>query len=575
MSVIPAIPASAIVSVTPSVLSAGGAALDLIGLILTDSTRPPIGQVLAFASARDVSSYFGSSSNEAALAAIYFLGFDNSNVKPGSILFSQYPAASVAAYLRGGNVSALTLTQLQAINGTLSVTIDAVVKSGSIDLTAATSFSNAAVIIGDVLNIPAVTSAAVVTGAISTTTLTVSAVTSGALAVGQLLSGTGVTAGTYITALGTGTGGTGTYTVSVSQTVSSTAITGTTPGVTYDSVSGGFVISSSTVGATSTIGYATGTASASLKLTAATSAVLSQGAVAGVPGTAMDAIIAITQDWVSFMTTFEPSDADKELFATWTNSQVNRYLYAMWDSSALDIATGVGSVPVAFINSGDLSGTAMIYEDLSIDTTGGQLAAFLMGAIASLDFTETQGRATFAFRSQTGLQPQVLNGTSAANLEAKNVNFYGDYTTANDAFTFFYPGAVSGPYLWIDSYVNQIWLNNQLQLALMVLLTNAKSIPYNAVGRALIEAACLDPINQAVNFGAIQPGVNLSAAQIAEVNTAAGVLIDRTLSQRGWYLQVLPATAQVRAARQSPPCTLWYMDGGSVQRINLASIEVQ
>jgi hypothetical protein len=66
---------------------------------------------------------------------------------------------------------------------------------------------------------------AVVTAAISTTTMTVSAVTSGTLAVGQRITGTGVTAQTYITALGTGTGETGTYTVSASQTVSSTTIT--------------------------------------------------------------------------------------------------------------------------------------------------------------------------------------------------------------------------------------------------------------------------------------------------------------------------------------------------------------
>lgn len=67
--------------------------------------------------------------------------------------------------------------------------------------------------------------AAVVTGSISTTTLTVSALTSGQLGVGSEISGTGITAGTYITALGTGLGGTGTYTVSASQTVSSTTIT--------------------------------------------------------------------------------------------------------------------------------------------------------------------------------------------------------------------------------------------------------------------------------------------------------------------------------------------------------------
>jgi len=66
---------------------------------------------------------------------------------------------------------------------------------------------------------------AVVTGAIAGTTLTVSAVASGELAVGDPISGSGVTAGTYITALGTGTGGTGTYTVSASQTAASTTIT--------------------------------------------------------------------------------------------------------------------------------------------------------------------------------------------------------------------------------------------------------------------------------------------------------------------------------------------------------------
>lgn len=63
------------------------------------------------------------------------------------------------------------------------------------------------------------------TGSISGTTLTVTAVSSGTVQVGQILSGTGVTTGTQILALGTGSGGTGTYTVSSSQTVSSTTIT--------------------------------------------------------------------------------------------------------------------------------------------------------------------------------------------------------------------------------------------------------------------------------------------------------------------------------------------------------------
>ena len=55
--------------------------------------------------------------------------------------------------------------------------------------------------------------------------LTVASVASGTLGVGNSISGSGVTAGTFITALGTGAGGTGTYYVSPSQSVGSITIT--------------------------------------------------------------------------------------------------------------------------------------------------------------------------------------------------------------------------------------------------------------------------------------------------------------------------------------------------------------
>lgn len=65
---------------------------------------------------------------------------------------------------------------------------------------------------------------ATVTASISGTTMTVTAVTSGAIVVGNLIHGTDVEAYTKVTAFGTGTGGMGTYTVSVSQTVASTTV---------------------------------------------------------------------------------------------------------------------------------------------------------------------------------------------------------------------------------------------------------------------------------------------------------------------------------------------------------------
>jgi hypothetical protein len=69
--------------------------------------------------------------------------------------------------------------------------------------------------------VPTVSMTASITGS----TLTVTAVASGTLAVGQFLYGVGLSPGTIITALGSGTGGTGTYTVGTNYNVTSEAIT--------------------------------------------------------------------------------------------------------------------------------------------------------------------------------------------------------------------------------------------------------------------------------------------------------------------------------------------------------------
>ena len=59
------------------------------------------------------------------------------------------------------------------------------------------------------------------------TILNVSAISSGVIFIGQKISGSGITAGTFVTGFGTGSGGVGTYTVNTSQLVGSgTSLTG-------------------------------------------------------------------------------------------------------------------------------------------------------------------------------------------------------------------------------------------------------------------------------------------------------------------------------------------------------------
>lgn len=501
------IPESHFVSMNPSVISAGGAALDMNALVLTKSGRVPIGAVQPFPTAPAVSNYFGPGSAEASFATIYFNGFNGSTKKPGNILFAQKNSGNVAAYLRGANVSGLTLAQLQALTGVLTITADGTPKtSGTINLSGATSFSNAATIILAAFTSPNFT-------------------------------------------------------------------------VTYDSISGGFLFTSSSTGSSSSMLYATGSLStaSNLALTQSAGAVLSQGANPASNETAfMNAIVAKTQNWVTFSTVYDPDagsgNTTKLNFAAWVNAQANRYAYVSWDPDASPTTTVPATTSMGYVLAqANSSGTALVY---GADLTK---AAFICGIAASLDWGRKNGRKNFAYLSQSGLVPDVTDITTATNLEANGYNYYGITGSPNPAnvYQFLFPGSISGVYKWIASYIGQIKLNTDCQTALLAFLTQIGRVPYNDAGYALIRSALMDPINAALNFGTITKGVTLSSAEAAEVNNAAGVDIDSTLSAQGFYLQILDPGAVVRAAQGSPIVTLFYTDGESVNTINVASVEVQ
>lgn len=570
----PSIPASQVVSVTPQVIDAGGIGLDLIGLMLTNSIQLPIGTIGSFPTLAEVVDYFGAGSTEATLAAVYFAGYDNSPIKPASLLFYQCPTATngVGGYLRGGDVSALTLAQLRAGSGALSMTVDGrTINTSTIVLNAVNSFSDAAAAIQTGLN----DQAASFTGVIAVTTgiLTASSVT-GTIAPGQNLTGTGVPAGTTITSQLSGTtGGAGTYQTSITTAVASTAMKSGVTTVTYDTISGGFVIKSGTPNG-GTITFPTSSAGvlvSTLKLAAADGAVISPGAPLGVPATVMAAVTALTTDFASFMTTFEAPTADCVAYAAWVSGQNNRYLYCFDDSDTVPTTNSDTTSAGYQIRSLEYSGSVPIYNP----TGDGTVSAFLMGYGASLDFNRTNARAVAKFRSGTGLTPGVTDATIASNLAANGYNFYGRYATANDTDTFFANGVVSGAFVWIDSYFNQIWMSNAFQRTLLDLLLSVGQIPYNNDGYGLIEAAMSDQVQAALNFGAIQAGVTLSLAQAAQVNNAAGKIVSDVIQQRGWYLQVQDASPAVRALRESPPIYFWYTDGQSVQKIDLTSALIQ
>ncbi|MDE1905342.1 MAG: DUF3383 domain-containing protein [Rhodospirillales bacterium] len=486
------IPISAIVQVNPGVLAPAGSAIDLNGLILTQTSTIPIGAVQNFASAAAVGAFFGLTSTEYAMAQVYFAGIQNGTKAPGLLYFAQYPENAVAAYLRGGTLGTMALTALQALSGTIALTVNGTLyTSSAISLSGATSFSNAATIIQAGFTTPP-------------------------------------------------------FTVSWNATLAA------------------FVITSSTTGTASTITVATGTLATSLNLT--TGAILSQGAAAATPAAFMSALVLVNQNWGLFTTAWESILTEKQAFGGWVSTVAPRFGYVCRDSDP-NYVNNPSLTFGTYVQANTLAGICLSYGDHTH-------ASFVLGYAASLDFSRTNGRATLAFKTQAGLIPSVTNQTLAQTLQGLGVNFFGAYATAAANFNFMYPGAISGQYLWLDSYLDQIWLTANLQLAMVNLLINVGSIPYNSQGYALINAACQDPIAAAVNYGAIRPGTTLSASQIAQAAFAIGADISGPLTSKGWYLQIQPATAAIRVARTSPSMTLYYADGQSVQALTLASIEV-
>ena len=199
-----AIPASDLVKIMPRVLAGAGQDLVFNGLFLTGSELAPVHGLLTFYSAEGVADYFGETSNEAAAAAVYFGGYNNSLTKPQSVFYYRANTEAVAAFHRGGKAPALSvITAITAGTFEASIGTESVSLSG-VDLSGAASYSAAAATLQTALR------AGGTGGAVTGATVTYSSVT-GAFTVTAGTAADGVnlevTGGTVAEALGFGNAG--------------------------------------------------------------------------------------------------------------------------------------------------------------------------------------------------------------------------------------------------------------------------------------------------------------------------------------------------------------------------------
>lgn len=301
-----AIPASELVRVQPRVLAGTGQDLAFNGLFLTENALAPVGTLLTFRDTASVSEYFGSVSNEAKAAAVYFGGYNNSFLKPTQLYMWRSHKNAAAAFVRSAAFSSAKvktlLDDLKGITaGTFSATIGGTAVSLSeVDLSGSDSIS----------------------AALDIVTKKIAAVEE-----------------------------------------ASPAAAGVT--LSWNSVLRAFTLTAGAAGSTVAIANLSGTIPDALGLTSG--AVVSAGADAQDYSSAMDEVCGQTQNFVTFSTVTEPDKADALALAGWSNTQYgegNQFLYVYWSDDAVLKTADASETAAAAIRDAEYSGVAGVFGDV-------------------------------------------------------------------------------------------------------------------------------------------------------------------------------------------------------------------
>ena len=616
------IPASQIVEVNPRIVTPGGNDLEFNALFLSPSSVIPLSQfVLAFTSAADVGNYFGMDSEEYSLAGTYFQGFNNSQAKPNALLIAPRVDAAVPAFVRGGAFSG-TIAGLQEItNGTFDLTLggNSIALTG-LNFAAQTTLSGVASVVQSALQAVGTTAVASATVAYSTDHLVITsgaavedttfsaatgsvavplgldadAATVSAGAAGTPASLTGAEPPISLASLQAITDGSLSMTIngytlnltgldfsSVTAISDAAAIleaaiqaswssAQSSATVAYSSVFNAFTVTSGSAGTDESIDTPSGTVATALGFVDGNGndvSALSQGSEQLTPAENMEKVVAVTRNFVTFMSIEQLSEADCIAFSLWAAQQGVNYLHVFWDNAIGNTSLAPSGTIAQALTEANAGAVCGIYGTAAY-------AAFICSCAASIAYDKTAGTITFMFKGQSGLPANVSNGSVARTLNEIGLNFIGDYATRNDNFVFLANGEMWGDWKWIDSYLNAVWLNNALQVACMNGFQNNLRVPYTDEGYTIVRSWCMDPINRALRSGVIEPGVTLSESQKSQLQREAGKDISQQLYSDGYYLKVDDPAPAIRQQRGTPDASLWYTYGGAIHKLELASTAV-
>jgi Protein of unknown function (DUF3383). len=145
------------------------------------------------------------------------------------------------------------------------------------------------------------------------------------------------------------------------------------------------------------------------------------------------------------------------------------------------------------------------YPDAAVSIMG-----YAMGANTGLANTTY----TLAYKKEVGVTTEGLDKTQITIIGNQNGNYY---VNRGNTYNVFQQGIMANG-MHFDELINLDMLKNDIQLAVMDLLTGVSKVPQNEDGVTLLISAVTSPCDSAVSRGFITPGV-WNAASILSLNT--------------------------------------------------------
>jgi hypothetical protein len=340
--------------------------------------------------------------------------------------------------------------------------------------------------------------------------------------------------------------------------------------VLWDGVYYRFIVTSGSTGATSSVSYATSPASGGGAtdisiLTGLSVTPNSAGSSASVPVAGIAAETALTAAQTVgnrggfYCMEFAPAaplaDSDAVQVAAYIEATSRIAAFTTQNTNALDPTRSDDLA--SLLQSGQFSRSFVQFS-----STSPYAATSLFARFATVDFRGNNTTITGMFKQEPGVSPEVLVGSQADALQAKNCNVFATYIdgTADTQ----YGTMANGNY--IDQRINADWIANFLQVNVRNVLRTQPKVPQTDKGMGLLAAAMAQSCQQAVNNGYIAEGI--------WNGPPVGTLNPGDVCPGGFYIFVPKVALQTQADRQARKSVVFQIALKEAGAVHSASIIV-